>query len=135
MGKRYRAIWPDTKIKYPIFYDCMYEAVDRRGWWTNNPPKLLGAADEEVRVIAEVVKDALTLFMHRGDGRNYSLLSKWLHFCFPETFAIYDSRAAQSVETVSKGVSLQPARGGAESHHFLREAISDTSGKGYLGGF
>ncbi len=133
MGKRYRAIWSDTKIRYPVFYDCMYQAVDRRGWWTSTPPRLLGAADEEVEAMGEALKDALTLFTQRGDGRNYSLLSKWLHFCFPDTFAIYDSHAAHSVETVSKKVSLRLARGGVQSTHLLREAISNTSGKGYLG--
>jgi len=133
MGKRYRAIWNDTKIKYPVFYDCMYQAVDRRGWWTCTPPRLLSATDEDLEAIAETLKDALTLFTQRGDGRNYSLLSKWLHFCFPDTFAIYDNHAAQSVETVSRKVTLRLASGGVQSTHFLREEISNTSGKGYLG--
>jgi hypothetical protein len=133
MGKRYKAIWSDTKIKYPVFYDCMYQAVDRRSWWIGPPPRLFGATDEEVEAIAETLKEALSLFTQRGDGRNYSLLSKWLHFCVPDTFAIYDSHAAESVETVSRTVSLRLARDAIQPTHFLREAISDTSGKGYLG--
>jgi hypothetical protein len=92
---------------------------------------LLGATDHEVEEIAGIVKETLELFTQHGDGRNYSLLSKWLHFCFPDTFAIYDSHAAHSIEVISRAIPLTSA--GVHSTQFLQDTISNTSGGGYRG--
>jgi hypothetical protein len=132
LGSRYRAIWPETMINYSTFYDCMWEAVDGRGWWTTHPPNLFGSTDRDAHAIAGVVEHALTLFTRRGDHRNYSLLTKWLHFCFPDTFAIYDSQAAMSIEVAIRSVALAPRHANLDRDRFRRERIGDTSGSGYL---
>jgi hypothetical protein len=91
MGERYKALWPDTRITFPVFYDGMYEAIERQGWWRGLPPTLFGSSSDNADEIAGVVQHSLEFFKQNGDNRNYSLVTKWLHFCFPETFAIYDS--------------------------------------------
>ncbi len=131
MGKRYAAIWKDTRITYPVFYGCTYDVLDRHGWWSDAPPRLFGATDDQAGEIASAMQEILAAFVRRGDARNYSLLTKWLHFCFPDTFAIYDSQAAKSIEAASARLSLAPSPGVGRDQFSYRR-ISDTSGTGYV---
>jgi len=133
LGKRYKAIWPDTKFTYPVFYSGVYEAIQKQDWWASNPPGLFGSTPKEAEAIGGVVREALVFFISRGSGRNFSLLSKWLQFCFPDTFAIYDSNAARSIEAVLKRVSLEPPWTNVDREQFQIERIGITNGAGYNG--
>lgn len=132
LGERYKAIWPDTKITFPVFYDAMYREVERRGWWSSPPPPLFGSGPDEAAEIAEVVKDTLTAFQKGGDHRNYSLLTKWLHFCFPETFAIYDSYAGTSIQVAMSRISTDQNPAQYDRRQFDSARIGDSSGNGYI---
>jgi hypothetical protein len=128
MGERYKAIWPDTKITFPVSYDGMYEAIGRQGWWQGSPPRLFGSSTGDAAEIAGVVQYSLAFFQQRGDYRNYSLLTKWLHFCFPETFAIYDGYASKSIQVILRHVDCGPNLSG-----FDMGKMGETSGNGYIG--
>ncbi len=83
--------------------------------------------------IAAVVRDSLELFRQRGDDRNHSLATKWLHFCFPETFAIYDSFASKSIGSVFSLLDITSSTERLDSSQFDSEKIGKTSGEGYIG--
>lgn len=133
LGERYKAIWRDTRITFPVFYDAMYQNVDRRGWWSSAPPSLFGSGPDEAAEIAEVVKDTLTAFQKGGDHRNYSLLTKWLHFCFPDTFAIYDSYAGTSIQAAMACIGAGQKPAPYDRRQFESIRIADSSGSGYVG--
>jgi hypothetical protein len=133
LGERYKAIWPETRITFPIFFDGVYRQVNRRGWWSSPPPKLFGSKPEEADQIAGVVKDTLVDFQREGDYRNYSLLTKWLHFCFPETFAIYDRYAGKSIEAAIARIDSGQGPPRSDKSQLEAARIGDSSGSGYIG--
>jgi hypothetical protein len=133
LGTRYKAIWPDTRIEYPVFYEGAYAAVNRRGWWTAPLPALFGSEKKDAAAIVRVVRDALSFFALRGDDRHYSLLTKWLQFCFPDTFAIFDRNASKSIQVAIAALSTGSGLTGMGLEHFLSESISRTNGAGYGG--
>lgn len=133
IGNWYKAIWKDTRITYSVFYGCTHDVIDRRGWWSSPPPRLFGATDAETVQIAGAVEETLAEFARRKDARNYSLLTKWLHFCFPETFAIFDGQAAKSIDVASFRVPLPPGVYGGGRDQFCYLRTSDTNGTGYIG--
>jgi len=133
LGNRYKAIWPDTKITYPVFYSVVCQTIDHWGWWARPSPMLYGSSDGEASVIAGVIRDALTLFVSRGDSRNYSLLTKWLHFSFPDTFAIYDGNAARSIQEAMSVLLGGEEKSGLDREQFLADRIGNTNGVGYIG--
>jgi hypothetical protein len=131
LGTRYKAIWPDTKLQLRVFYSGIHEAINLRGWWKGPAPSLFGSTEAEASEIAGVVKDALRFFVSHGDDRNYSLLTKWCHFTFADTFAIFDGNAARSIQTVmAVGSNGAPE---SEASQFLVDRIGNTNGAGYIG--
>jgi hypothetical protein len=133
MGDWYKAIWENTKLDFSVFYEGIYEAVGKRGWWHSPPPPLFGSSDEEAGEIAAVVRDAIAHFRKQGDNRNYSLATKWLHLCFPEVFAIFDRYACASIADVIHRIDLGPSHSGLSRGQFLSRRMSETNGDGYIG--
>jgi hypothetical protein len=131
MGVRYGAIGPTTKINF--FYESINEMIEKRGWWNSKPPPLFGSSEVEAKEIAAVVPDSLDLFKRRGDDLTYVLATKWLYFCFPETFAIYDKLAATSIGKVFSRLNFGPNADRLDTRQFHFYSLRDGRGRGYIG--
>lgn len=65
----------------------------------SSPPDLLIISDAEAKEkVADFVRLMLDKSKEQGLPRLYSLVTKFLHFCFPNTFPIFDSQAAASIQ-------------------------------------
>ena len=133
MGGWYKAIWPDTQLTFSVFYEVIHETVGRRGWWKTPPPRLLESSKNEAAEIAATVRESLLMFRQRGDNRNYSLATKWLHFCFPETFAIYDSYACKSIRSAVTLADLGASTQSLDIEQLYLDMMNNKSGEGYIG--
>lgn len=97
---RYRT--RQAQAALPGLYDDFHAIISKSAWLTSEPPLLLECDEKQVREIADTYLDILRLNAKRDNKRPFSLLTKWLHLCFPSTFVIYDRQAAQSVLTWSQ---------------------------------
>ena len=97
-----RALNAFYRTRYPVAHlsvvassvEC---AVRDVGWWDATPPSLLGATSAESEAIADVAQRSIADVNAATKTHPYSLTTKFLHFCFPETFPIYDAQAAASI--------------------------------------
>ena len=67
----------------------------------------------------------------RKAPRPYSLLTKYLHFCFPNTYPIYDKQAALSIQMWSYMAFENRTINGEWANYQVWE-IADTTGDGYF---
>ena len=119
--------------RYPLLYlrkaaEVIVCYVRERDWWAANPPRLMESTDEQAAVLAESISEILRRIHKTGCSRPYSLLTKYLHFCFPDSFPIYDAQAALSIQMWSY---LAYDNRGPEWQPFQFARIADTSGEGY----
>ena len=110
---------------YPVFFDGVVSAIKRRGWWLDSPPRLLGSSDQETGELASFLIDVLADLERSGHIHPYSLLTKWLHFCFPNSFAMANSQAAKSIEEVCVRHD-SPETGSSWRTRRLRQTVRDT---------
>jgi hypothetical protein len=82
----------------PLLCGSLLGVLCESDWLLTAPPNLLECSQEETRQIVDVVTTTLQRTRAVGTKRPYSLVSKFLHFCFPDTFAISDSQAARSIQ-------------------------------------
>jgi len=106
------------------------DVIEGHGWWNAAPPSILDCPDENAQSICNVVETILNQIEADGHKRPYSLLTKYLHFCFPQSFPIFDAQSAASIQMWSY-VAFQ-ARG-PEWSPFKFVNISHSSGSGYPG--
>ncbi len=85
-------------LKLHEMAELAFDSVGLRGWWVNEPSDLLLSSDSERDVIADFIPRTLERISSAGLHHPYSLLTKWMHFCFPESFVIYDWQVALSVQ-------------------------------------
>jgi len=105
--------------------------VERGGWLHRKPVALWGCSEGDVKTLAEFVPEALDAIREAGvPGRPYSFVTKLLHFCFPESFPICDSRAASSIQMWSYAAYPD---GGQDRERFEWGRLADPSGDGYDG--
>lgn len=124
--------WP-TSTKINFFYESINEMVKKRGWWNSEPPPLFGSSEAEAKEIAAVVPGSLDLFKQQGDHLNYVLATKWLYFCFPDTFAIYDSYAAKTIDKVFPRLNFGPNASRLDTRQFQIYSLREGRGRGYIG--
>ena len=65
----------------------------------NAPCRVSDASDSEMDETTSIVPIVLREASAAGLDRPYSLVTKFLHFCFPDSFGIYDAQAANSIQT------------------------------------
>lgn len=106
------------------------DAICQKGWWQAPPRPLLGCDDSTADLITGVPMQVLSRSTSTGNKRPYSLLTKFLFFCFPETFPIYDSWAAEAIQLWSY---LTFKKRDSEWELFRRDRMADSSGSGYRG--
>ncbi|MCC6442591.1 MAG: hypothetical protein IT210_03925 [Armatimonadetes bacterium] len=85
--------------RLPGMVDIAMRTVQCQDWWRFSPPELFTCTEEEVAGLAELVAESLKNMASAGLTQPYSLLTKWLHFCFPKSFVIFDAQAAASIQS------------------------------------
>ena len=95
---RYRTQRSVTGYQLEGIYDDCVQSLDERRWLTTGPPSLLTHTPNFSADIALVYTNALKRVCQRPGKRPFSLLSKWLHLCYPDSFVIYDRNAAASIK-------------------------------------
>ncbi len=123
----YKVQYFKTEYERPAS-DCILRIVGGLGWWKTGAPSLLGASEDVCRAVAQVVSSSLQAFQDLGARREFSLVTKFLHFSFPETFVIFDSQAAKSI---NQWASFAFRDEGSVPRQFDTKTMSDPSGKGY----
>ena len=91
-------------------------------------PKLFEASDTESDQIKETAAAILKAGAPYLSKLPNSLTTKWLHFCFPDTFVIVDSQAARSIQTRAR-YSFFYSRN--ETSRFMAANTLATDGSGY----
>jgi hypothetical protein len=122
----YNTMYPLVKLREVSAIMC--ETVAATGWWTTEPPNIMRCSGTESQRIASFVPGLLERISDAGLDHPHSLLTKWLHFCFPDSFVIYDSRAACSVQMWS--YFTYPIGAGEQ---FSANVIGRSDGSGYRG--
>lgn len=123
------------RTRYPLRHlgeaaDIAFRAVQERGWWESNPPTLLTCAQAEAEALSAFVVSTLKQISDAHLNNPYSLLTKWLHFCFPDSFVIYDAQVAASIQTWSYFTYPLYTH---DTDKFLAAKTWVTDGSGYTG--
>jgi hypothetical protein len=115
-----------------LFIGTLLEELDHQKWLDSDPPALL--ADTGVLASADLISDfvppVLRNLKAKGGRREYSLLTKFLYFTYPETFPIYDAQAARSVQEWAY-FSFKEERNPKERTAFSFGTIGNLDGNGY----
>lgn len=116
----------------PVLHGSLLVTLRECDWLLNAPPPLLDCGADESRRIANVVVEVLKLTRAGGGKRPYSLVTKFLHFCFPDTFALYDSQAGRSIQMWAVFAFDDAVQEGKEAAARFDEAgLADTNGRRY----
>jgi len=116
-----------------LFIGTLLEELDRRNWLDSDPPTLLADTGDltSADLISAVVPAILTGLRAKGRKRDYSLLTKFLYFLYPETFPIYDARAAHSIQEWAYFSFREKCGEEGKLKAFSVGFISNTDGSGY----
>ena len=108
-----------------------------RDWIAREAPSLFQAQEAEASAVWETIRQILTDLRGQKIRRDYSLVTKFLHFLFPNTVVIYDSQAAASIAVwryfaFASEYSQAGADGEApNADHYRYSTLADPSGSGY----
>lgn len=106
----------------------IYAAIRDRHWWRKPPARIADASESEVQETISIVPAILKETAEANLDRPYSLVTKFLHFSFPDTFGIYDARAASSIQTWAY---FSFPLSNDEWKQFACGAIANPDGSGY----
>lgn len=116
----------------PLVRDELLNILRTNEWLLADPPSLFEMADGRVDEVARIVPGVLQRTKAGGATRPYSLVTKFLHFCFPTTFAIFDSQAAKSIHMWAVfAFDEDNIAESAFAAKFAVAVLSDTGGSGY----
>jgi hypothetical protein len=116
---------------FPLVYDVMKSAIDSRGWWAAEPPKLFDLPNDQLGTIGYFVPAILSELKSQEHDYTYSLITKLLHFHFPHTFAIYDFNVANSLETWSVEEQGGPGKANPALLEYRIDILTVSSGESY----
>lgn len=122
----YRTRYSITKLTSLVPIIC--DAISSRNWWKNDPPKVRDLSGSEFDMVSSIVPTILDEASKASLDRPYSLTTKFLHFCFPDSFGIYDAQAANSIQTWSY-FSFSPDDSAGSKFYYNQ--MSNPTGKGY----
>lgn len=129
LARFYPAHCPNDYL--PSLAQALLESIRGRGWWQTPPPELVECATADTIALACSVREILAELPPRAGSRPYTpyvLLTKFLHFAFPSTFAICDAQAAASIQMWSY---LAYRADQHERKDYLLKDLVDVTGKGY----
>jgi hypothetical protein len=94
------------KTRYPLsklrdVADIAFQAVHETGWWNSEPPALFACLESDVESMSMFMPSVLKRVSEAGLHSPHSLVTKWMHFCFPNSFVICDAQAVASIQTWS----------------------------------
>ena len=115
------------KEDLPKLAEIIFQRLVKRGFVKNPPPNL---SPESTKPFAEHIKQVLADSHNRGLKRGYSLVTKFHFFSFPNSFVIFDSLSAYSIQMWAYFAFKDR---GEEYENFIYERIADPSGDGYQG--
>ncbi|HEY3329807.1 MAG TPA: hypothetical protein VGK19_07295 [Capsulimonadaceae bacterium] len=117
----------------PIAFEAMNAVVEARGWWKGTPPDLLMGTDEDLVILADAMGSIMATIARSTTVKPYSLLTKYLHYAFPNSFAAYDNRVGASVLAWVKDVyGIRPGPNLARQR-YAPDVLTTTDGLGYIG--
>ncbi len=122
----YRTRYSISKLTSLVPIIC--DAIHSRDWWQNPPPGICDASTPALEEIASIVPLVLSSASATGLDRPYSLVTKFLHFSFPNSFGIYDAQAAASIQTWSY---FSFPLGDPDGLRFSMAHMSNPTGNGY----
>lgn len=131
LNARYTARYPVVALR--VVYESAVGVLHEHGWWDDKSPPLFQANDDEVREIVEVLTEILTRVAQHPVPQPYSLLTKWLHFCLPDTFVICDLQAVSSIQKCSDFLHGHLGPRSPIRRQFRWVSIYETGGRGYGG--
>jgi len=117
----------------PIIYKSAISVLYEHGWWNGQAPNLFQANDNEVQEIVKVLTGILACVAQHPVPQPYSLLTKWLHFCLPDTFVICDSQAVNSIQRCSDLMYQHLGLRSPTRRQLRAVSIYESGGKGYVG--
>jgi hypothetical protein len=131
LNARYTTRYPVAGL--PIVYESAVSVLHEYGWWNGQSPILFQATDDQVQQIVNVLVEILARIAKTPIPQPYSLLTKWLHFCLPDTFVICDSQAVKSIQASSDISHNQLGPRSPTRRQFRAISIYETGGRGYIG--
>jgi hypothetical protein len=131
LNRRYKTRFKSSSL--PILRDELLAMLWSSDWLLAAPPQLLECPEDHSQALSAVISNVLQRTRLGGANRPYSLVTKFLHFCFPATFTIYDSQAAKSIHMWAIfAFDEDDAAQNADAGRFDEVALGDTGGHGYL---
>ena len=131
LNAKYSARYPVAAL--PRVYESATRILHEHGWWGDQAPNLFLADNKEVQEIVKVFTEILALVAQHPVPQPYSLLTKWLHFCLPDTFVICDSQAVNSIQASSDLLHKHFGPRSLPRRQFRVISIYEKGGKGYEG--
>ncbi len=117
----------------PIAFDALNAVMNDRKWWTNNPPVIIDGTDEGLVAVADAMSAMMATIARSTTVKPYSLLSKFLHYAYPDSFAAYDNRVGASVLAWVKDVyGVRPGPNLSRAR-YMPDVLTTTDGAGYVG--
>jgi hypothetical protein len=132
----YHVHFPNRHLSFVA--ESIHSAVAAQNWWATALPMVLdlsladAEADAISRVVADSVNNAYAKIVETHDTvrrHPYSLVTKFLHFCFPSTVPIYDRQVAVGIQMWSTSTYGQPE----ERQRFDVKHTTVTDASGYRG--
>jgi len=115
------------KENIPRLAEIIFKRLKSEGFLQNEPPNL--ASDSKER-FAEYITQILKDLDNEGLHKPYSLVTKFHHFSFPNSFVMYDQWVARSIQMWAY-FSFEDRSN--EYENFTYERIAHSSGAGYQG--
>lgn len=128
LNGRYRTRYPTAQIS--TFISTVIARGNAIGMWGTAASPLLGPSSAPPAIIPGFVPTTLATLGSAGVRRGYSLLTKYLHFCFPDAWVIYDEQATASIEMWSFFAFYNR---GTTWESFTQRKTTPSSGAGYGG--
>jgi hypothetical protein len=95
---------------------------------------LLASTEQQRTAMRDLVVGSLQAIERTGLPRPYSLMTKFIHFVMPHTFAIYDGQAATSIAAwAACAFGNDRQSNWRQLWKFSRQRMGSTSGDGYAG--
>jgi hypothetical protein len=96
----------------------------------SKPLDLMKDSTIDTETLAKFVKDVLASASSPTQSlkRPYSLLTKWLHFRYPQKYVIYDSQAASSVQEWSYFTYPLSEDDSAKKYQLVQTAVTSATG-------
>lgn len=113
------------KVNIPALGGIIFKNLDQQNYLKSHPPKLsTGSRVQFSKLITQILGNSYDA----GLDRPYSLVTKFHHFSFPDSFVMYDQWVARSIQMWAY-FSFEDR--GKEYENFTYDRIEDHSGSGY----